>query len=885
LFKRNQIGILKKHLSVRLLYFTLLLLFFPLAGFTQSWKEWNEQGMVFYKQGAYEEAKRLFSNALQSANPASTEYAISLTNVGHCQQAQGNYPAAQQTFRQSVRVIQKLHPPLHIERIDAALNLGNAFLPSGQYDSCEFYVLQAEQWVKENVNTQSAHYQNEIFKFFDASINIQNTMASLAYRKGQWTKAVALMEQQQQFLMKMYPEEYGTLSIYHSTLNNLTTYFIAAGEFQKARRVATEHLAMLTREQQNKLSYISALNNLGSIYRNLEQYDSAILIYTSAAHMLDTSAYHGSDLHIAVLNNLGDIFFSFEEYASAITALQNSISLQEKRGGLNPRIYQSTLLNLAETYHWMGDLQRAEQIYQKLTTALTEEILHHYTYLSDAEKISFFRSNVSVLENFSMFAFELSGDMKLRKDSVSYTSRSSLNELFNLLLATKGMILHPGLRLKNTILTGTNAELKSKYQLWEDKKYAYANEARRENADPKRISILSQEIETLEKWLRLHSATFQKGFVMEKKTWQDVQRSLAPDEAAVEVVRLAGGIIYGAMILTSSTTESPVVALVKSKAIQRLEKQFYKNYANSIQYDFTDSTSYNIFWKPILDEIKKHAQKGKTINRVYFSSDGVYNKINLNTLQDPLSGEYVINQVEIVQVTNMREVISHKQKLPPVEKTIVLFGRPQFYVPGKEKTLTLSDLPGTEKEVNQIDSIFRRQGWKTTLYTFEKANEAIVKKLRSPAIIHFGTHGFVVQDSLSDLADLMLNAGIALAGAGVEATSGEDGILTAYELMSVDLENTNLVVLSACETGLGEYYSGEGIYGLQRAIRSAGSKAILMSLWKVDDIATQKLMTLFYEIWLRQKKEPREAFRAAQLELMRRYPQPRYWGAFVFGGK
>jgi CHAT domain-containing protein len=351
-------------------------------------------------------------------------------------------------------------------------------------------------------------------------------------------------------------------------------------------------------------------------------------------------------------------------------------------------------------------------------------------------------------------------------------------------------------------------------------------------------------------------------------------------------VRLAGGIIYGALILTHETVDGPAVSLIKSTASQRLEKQFYKNYSNSIRFDFADSTSYNTFWKPIHEVLNKNSAKGKKIDRVYFSSDGVYNKINLNTLYDPSTHKYLIDQLEIVQVTNMKEVLQDKSKTKGVEKTAVLFGRPQFYLPGKERKTILSDLPGTEKEVDQIDSLLRKKGWKTRLYKFEKANEGVVKTLQSPTVLHFATHGFVVQDSLrNDLADVMLNAGIVLAGAGTENSSDEDGILSAYEMMSVDLDNTQLVVLSACETGLGEYYNGEGVYGLQRAIRSAGSKATIMSLWKVDDAATQKLMTIFYTTWLQQKKDAREAFRTAQLELIKTYPQPRYWGAFVFGGK
>ena len=111
----------------------------------------------------------------------------------------------------------------------------------------------------------------------------------------------------------------------------------------------------------------------------------------------------------------------------------------------------------------------------------------------------------------------------------------------------------------------------------------------------------------------------------------------------------------------------------------------------------------------------------------------------------------------------------------------------------------------------------------------------------------------------------------------------ENGILTAYEAMSLNLDKTDLVVLSACETGLGDLQAGEGVYGLQRAFLVAGAKVLIMSMFKVDDEAAQKLMLKFYQKWLN-SNNLRQSFIDAKKELRVEYPEPIYWGAFMMIG-
>ncbi|MFY0605455.1 MAG: CHAT domain-containing protein [Cyclobacteriaceae bacterium] len=212
---------------------------------------------------------------------------------------------------------------------------------------------------------------------------------------------------------------------------------------------------------------------------------------------------------------------------------------------------------------------------------------------------------------------------------------------------------------------------------------------------------------------------------------------------------------------------------------------------------------------------------------------------------------------------------------------------------------SLALLPGTKIEVNLIDSLYQTKNTAVTKYMSNVALEDSIKVLRSPKVLHIATHGFFLESDTehegekdSYVQNPLLRSGLVLAGANSYIAEGviseeiphdEDGILTAFEAMNLDLNNTELVVMSACETGLGEIKNGEGVYGLQRAFQVAGADAIIMSMWTVDDAATQELMTIFYEEWLSGRTK-QEAFIIAQKRLKNKWKSPYYWGAFVMVG-
>jgi CHAT domain-containing protein len=318
-----------------------------------------------------------------------------------------------------------------------------------------------------------------------------------------------------------------------------------------------------------------------------------------------------------------------------------------------------------------------------------------------------------------------------------------------------------------------------------------------------------------------------------------------------------------------------------------LEREYIRQYINAITYKYTDTLSYSVYWKPIADAINKALPKKQKLNRVYFSPDGVYNQINLNTLFDPKSGKHLIDQVEIHQLTNTKELLKPLTKESNSFKHAVLFGNPAFTLSNNTNQELFTELPGTEREVNAIHDLLKSNKWSVELYKGNTANESQIKSISKASILHLATHGFFTdsENTSNSLVWMLINSGIALAGANQpKLLDYEDGILTAYEAVNLNLDQTRLVVLSACETGLGEFYPGEGVYGLRLALTAAGVSNIMMSLWKVDDTATQELMVSFYQEWLRKPENMRQAFRSAQQQMREKYTHPFYWGAFVLSG-
>ena len=307
---------------------------------------------------------------------------------------------------------------------------------------------------------------------------------------------------------------------------------------------------------------------------------------------------------------------------------------------------------------------------------------------------------------------------------------------------------------------------------------------------------------------------------------------------------------------------------------------------------------------------------------------GIYNNINLNTLYNLKTEKYLFEEKDIRIVNSTRDFILMKERETKnySSNTAALFGYPNYdgtsiatidsndYLASTRNLnsfwidsltrggMKASLLPATKTEVENISATLNKNDWQVSSFLENYASEENIKKLESPRVVHIATHGYFFEDVPKDLSNdrfmgmdrqtvvqnPLLRSGLLFTGANKtlngEELKGDNGLLSAYEAALLDLSETELVILSACETGRGEIKNSEGVYGLRKAISDAGAANTIMSLWKVDDKVTQEFMSTFYSTWL-SGKTIREAFNETQLTIKEKYPQPYYWGAFVLFGK
>jgi CHAT domain-containing protein len=442
------------------------------------------------------------------------------------------------------------------------------------------------------------------------------------------------------------------------------------------------------------------------------------------------------------------------------------------------------------------------------------------------------------------------------------------------------------------------------------------------------LKVLEDSIETKERSLSLRSQVFQTEQEKLQLNYETVKSRLAKDEAFLMFHSFdyyngkswTDSILYAAYVVRPDQKEPVFVKLFEQAQLDSLILVDDLTSMMGNLYQPSDSALYNLVWKPIsgyLGDAKK----------VYIAPSGQLHKLAFAAIGDGtdhvLSDKYEIHQVLSAQdfVYPSSPVVFDKDdkstttsialfgginydqsKTTLSEKDSVLYTPLSLLSKDLDRGSSFEYLPATQKEIESIQSQFKQNNKTTLSYSGSEATEASLRSLEG--ILHIATHGYFAPDPEEDHNKIqlqmmgqenrftasdnpLLRSGLMMAGSNaswkgtVTLPSEDDGILTAQEVSNLNLLNTQLVVLSACETGLGDIKGREGVFGLQRAFRLAGAKYLLLSLWSIPDEETSEYMQLFYSEVLKQN-DISKAYKSTQSSMRQKYPNsPMKWAGMV----
>lgn len=370
-------------------------------------------------------------------------------------------------------------------------------------------------------------------------------------------------------------------------------------------------------------------------------------------------------------------------------------------------------------------------------------------------------------------------------------------------------------------------------------------------------------------------------------SYSNIKEKLKSNICFVDIVRfLKSDEEYG------FDSQNPIYAfvLIDKNSGEKLEYTFIENGAVLeklvlAQEDNTEKIS--AILAPLLKRLKNY-------NSVYFNPDGIFNILNLYSLKDE-NGEYLIKTktIHYINTLDIENVYNIPQKA-----NITLFGNPVFGSSNStvmrsngnayNSFTNLSSLPYTKVEVETTVDIVAKKNWNVTTFTENECSETKLNAVTNSNILHIATHGYYFDEN--DTANLsyamqqnpFLRSGLVMGKVNKNTFNQDDNILSAYEVMNLDLKNTSLVVLSACQSAKGELKPGQGVYGLQRAFKIAGAENVLVSVKNVNDKSTQLLMKYFYTN-VANGSNYVDALRKAQLDMLKHplFYAPKYWDGFI----
>ena len=839
----------------------------------------------------------------------SLEYAQSCNNLGVVYNLTGLWDKALELHLVAKNIREVRADSLALAQ--SCNNLGDLYRLFGQYGLAEPISEKARQLREIFYKRRPETYG----RFYAIScINLANLYRDM----GQYKKAEALYIEGRSVREKV-------LSVknpdYAASCDILATLYVVMGEYDKAEKLYLEAkgLRETIEPAKSSLPYAESIDNLSNLYRMQKRYADAELLLMEAKNIWERELGENDPALAINYNNVGLLLSAMKKYSEAETYFLKASAVWSRINTKNHPANSANAANLALVYRNMGKKEFANKYYLQSINTQYNQLTEFFQFTSENEKAEYISNIAGTGDEYYSYFFK-SGDYQ------------NASDIYSISLKNRNLILQSTISLRNTIYSSEDDELKKQFETWLSTKQQLSNiYTGRVYMDSSSLAKLEALNGQQEKELTRKSSSL-SGSKSNDNSWQAIKDALKPGEAAIEFLEFdyhdgsqwTDSVYYAAVVLTKEASHPRMVPICDKKQLESAlssrgnsDRERLKNVYLTRGAEEDEAIANTNLLSGILS--RKVFSQLDNVNKIYYAPAGLLHRVSFSALAYN-EKEMLSDKFELVQLSSTGSIVNYRSEpLSKTAKTIV-YGGIEYYVDSAELVKEASryviqtrnsevqklergdnwnPLPGTLLELQIIKQIGEQNKFQVFTHSGVSTTEESVKSLHgksSPSILHIASHGFFFPDPGEKKAmgsnffrnadNPLFRSGLLLAGAnntwrGQPVKGIDDGILTAYEVSNLYLPNTRLVVLSACETALGDLRGSEGVFGLQRAFKMAGVKNLVMSLWKVPDDETVEFMEAFYKGIF--GSEPiNVAFRNAQSKLKSKYRDDPYkWAAWV----
>ncbi|HYW70112.1 MAG TPA: CHAT domain-containing protein [Pyrinomonadaceae bacterium] len=869
-------------------------------------KALNRLGGIYHGKGDYAKAQSYFLRARsvleKSVGPDHPDTLMVLYNLGIISKEQGDYAKAVQFHQQA------------LDARERVLGQDNTLVAASLTDLATVYRVTGDYAKAEELQLRALAIREKLFGPEDESVGqVLFNLGALYGTKKEWAKAAEVTERSLRIWEKILGPDHEDVG---RILNNLSVQYKALGEYDKAEAASVRAIAISEKTiGPDNVRLADQLESLADIYAIKEEYAKAENLYRRGLRIREQSLPADHPELAFSLMGLADLFYYQGQYEKAQPLFERALAIREKALGKDHPDVAETLNDMARFYEAKGDLAQALSFQQRANSVVEREIelqlfagsqsqqADHFASLAEQtnqtislqvrlapndQKACDLAAN-TILQRKGRVQDEIAGSMASLQRQMGANGRALLDQLND---TTS--------RLAKLVLDGPGHGSAEDHQ--------------------QQVKKLEEEREGLEREISHRTG----GFLEQTQTVTlSAVEAAIPDNAALIEFAIYRPLVRRVADKQKAYGEPRYVAYV----IRHQGEVRWQDLGPGADIDVMVSSLRQALADPNRKDVQTLARAldAKVMQPVrdligpashlLISPDGPLNLLPFAALSDP-QGHYLVETQTITYLTSGRDLlrlqVARQSKSPPVVIAAPTFGNPPLLAesgaPNRDRVKVSSParvdysqvffgpLPGVADEVRALRELLPN----AKFLTGDLATKTALESVEAPSILHIATHGFFLSEpgeqatqtagpatrginANAKIADPLLRSGLALAGAN---RKDESGILTALEASGLNLWGTKIVVLSACDSGVGQVRNGEGVYGLRRALVLAGAQTQLMSLWPVSDRATRDLMIGFYKNLISGHGRG-DSLRQAQLQVLNSpaHRHPYYWASFIQTGE